>query len=374
MQRLPGSQCTSSLGLDWIDDGTLSLGKSSAPQPLGGAELTPEERERLLDLSQMVLDLAGFVDPTPFSDGSNAAISISRGDWFGAGLSGISLIPYVGDLAKIGKLGRWAQAVHKSVELARRNARFGERMRPVFAKLSNVLDQIPSSMLPESAQATLNRIKSELASVLGASMRLPRLALLEKYLQHGYRYIDELPLPPPPANAGALWSKLGAIEPGTEGAVLAERMARADNKVTLEMTLEASEFQARYKLAMAQLKEQLGEHAGDLWQDFGKKVWTRVSERYAGLLQGRVVAYTKYQGAHGVQAGILDKTGITRAIDEFGSVDTNAPILVDELWELSEILQRSPAVTSVEVVDVVTGLRRTMRREDVLRSVHAPSH
>ena len=374
MQRLPGPQCGSNLGLDWIDDGTTTLGKASAPQPIGGTELTPEERERLLDLSQMVLDLAGFVDPTPFSDGSNAAISISRGDWFGAGLSGISLIPYVGDLAKIGKLGSWAQAVHKSVELARRNARFSERMRPVFVKLASVLDQIPASMLPASAQGTLNRIKSELASVLGASARLSRVALLEKYLQHWYRYIDDLELPPPPANSGALWSKLGVIEPGTEGAVLAERMARADNKVTLEMTLEASQFQARFKLAVAQLEEQLGEHAGDLWKDFGTKVWSRVSQKYVGLLQGRVVAYTKYHGTRGVHEAILDRTNIPKAIDEFGSVDTNAPILIDELWELSEMLQRSPAVNSVDVVDVLTGFRRSMRREDVLRSVRAPSH
>ncbi|MDO5088132.1 MAG: hypothetical protein Q4D74_11090, partial [Comamonadaceae bacterium] len=56
--------------------------------------------ELALDLTQIGLDIVGIFDPTPISDGSNALISLFRGDFLGAGLSAVSMIPYVGDAAK----------------------------------------------------------------------------------------------------------------------------------------------------------------------------------------------------------------------------------------------------------------------------------
>lgn len=73
-----------------------------------------------LDKFQMGLDGVGIFDPTPISDGVNAIISGFRGDWAGAGLSGISAFPYFGDLAgKGGKAGRFAAkaaALKKKIE------------------------------------------------------------------------------------------------------------------------------------------------------------------------------------------------------------------------------------------------------------------
>ena len=65
--------------------------------------------ELALDVTQMALDIVGLVDPTPISDGANGLISLARGDWLGAGISAVSMIPYVGDAAKLGKLGRYAE-------------------------------------------------------------------------------------------------------------------------------------------------------------------------------------------------------------------------------------------------------------------------
>ena len=61
------------------------------------------------DVTQIALDIVGLVDPTPISDGVNGLISLGRGDWLGAGISAVSMIPYVGDAAKLGKLGRYAE-------------------------------------------------------------------------------------------------------------------------------------------------------------------------------------------------------------------------------------------------------------------------
>jgi hypothetical protein len=58
-----------------------------------------------LDRFQAVLDVLGVVDPTPISDGLNALIYASRGQWGNAGVSVLGIVPYVGDAAKTAKYG-----------------------------------------------------------------------------------------------------------------------------------------------------------------------------------------------------------------------------------------------------------------------------
>ena len=59
-----------------------------------------------------VADAAGVVDPTPISDGSSAVLSIMVGDYLDAGLSAVAvLVPYVGDLPKLRKLPKFADAL-----------------------------------------------------------------------------------------------------------------------------------------------------------------------------------------------------------------------------------------------------------------------
>ena len=47
----------------------------------GWDSFTEDEKEVLLDLGQLALDIIGIVEPTPFADSANAVISIARGDW-----------------------------------------------------------------------------------------------------------------------------------------------------------------------------------------------------------------------------------------------------------------------------------------------------
>lgn len=342
MQRTPGPLCSSGLGPDWIDHGTLALGKSPAPAASGSDSLTAEEQETLLDLTQLVLDLAGIVDPTPISDGSSALISLGRGDLLGAGLSGLALIPYVGDLAKVGKLGRWASTVQKTVGLVKRNARFAERVQPLLRQLLNILDQIPDRLVPGSARPALAKMKDDLKSVLGAQHRSLRVVTLNRYLQRWFKYIDELPMAAPPPDRAAFWSKLDGAQLNTEGADLAARLAVLEGKVTLEMTLESSKFVEHYKLAEAQLLELFGAQPADLWPEFGRKVWERVSEKYASMIHGKVTVY----GRVTTQGG--------------------APILGNELDVVSDIMLANPRIPSVDYVDVLTGERKYMTREMVL--------
>ena len=127
--------------------------------------LDEKQKELYLDLAQMSLDLVGIADPTPISDGSNTLISLFRGKWIDAGLSAISIVPYVGDLAKLGKLGKWAETISNTIEMAAKNSEFAEAVGPVLGKIGDTIDSIPERVfnkLPDSAQETLGAVKSKI--------------------------------------------------------------------------------------------------------------------------------------------------------------------------------------------------------------------
>jgi len=53
------------------------------------------------ELAKTAVDAAGIADPTPISDGISTVMSLAEGDFIGAGLSAVSILPYLGDaLAK----------------------------------------------------------------------------------------------------------------------------------------------------------------------------------------------------------------------------------------------------------------------------------
>ena len=76
------------------------------------AKVAKAKQDLALEIAQIAADTAGIVDPTPISDGVSAAISVARGDWWGAALSVVSMVPYAGDaIAKPIKAVRASKAV-----------------------------------------------------------------------------------------------------------------------------------------------------------------------------------------------------------------------------------------------------------------------
>ena len=92
-----------SLGLDWKGNYTL-------------------EGEDLLSAG---LDLVGIIDPTGVADAANAALQFRGGDYWGAGASLLGVIPYVGDLAKAGKIGKDSKIISDAIALSRNSAKKG---------------------------------------------------------------------------------------------------------------------------------------------------------------------------------------------------------------------------------------------------------
>lgn len=62
------------------------------------------------------LDIVGIVDPTGAADLANTALQAKNGDWLGASISAVGLIPYVGDVAKAGKVSKDVKIIENAVE------------------------------------------------------------------------------------------------------------------------------------------------------------------------------------------------------------------------------------------------------------------
>lgn len=151
------------------------------PNNVNGKPVDPGQLA--LDLTQMGLDIAGIFDPTPISDGSNAVISLLRGDFVGAGLSAVSIVPYVGDAAKLGKLGKWAETVSNGVELALKNSDFAKTAAPLLAKIADAIDAAPKKVfdaLPANAQKELLEMRAQIGKLPGAKPEGPPGSLAHK--------------------------------------------------------------------------------------------------------------------------------------------------------------------------------------------------
>ncbi len=135
-------------------------------------EASAGNTELAADLGQLGLDIVGIFDPTPTADLVNAGISAWRGDGWGAFLSVLSAVPYVGDLAKLGKLGKWAETVAKAVDAAAHNPTARAMLGPALRKVSDLIGALPAKAfdaLPASAKTTLLEMKGKIDGLLGVA-------------------------------------------------------------------------------------------------------------------------------------------------------------------------------------------------------------
>ena len=158
-----------------------------APEPVQAGKQPAgkhvDSRETMLDVTQVALDVVGIFEPTPVADGANTLISLGRGDWMGAGLSLAGVFPYVGDAAKLGKLGKWAETASNAVELALKNNEFAKAAGPHLKKIADAIDHAPKGMfdkLPADAQQKLLEMRATLGRLPGAAAEGPAGSLAHK--------------------------------------------------------------------------------------------------------------------------------------------------------------------------------------------------
>ena len=201
IQRLPDAAARRQL-LDEVAPHLPPRDLQDVQRELGQSPGKPQEidADLALDLAQIGLDIAGIFDPTPISDGANTLISLGRGDWLGAGLSAISMIPYVGDAAKLGKLGKYAQTVAKAIDAARANPALRQALAPGIQAIGDAIAKLPLDKLPESARKQLTTLKELTGIFAKESDTAARTAL---------RAADDVPTTGA-ARAGAAASRVGA--------------------------------------------------------------------------------------------------------------------------------------------------------------------
>lgn len=133
--------------------------------------LADEKRELLLDITQIGLSIVGIFEPTPFADGADGIISLFRGDFWGAGISAAGMIPYVGDLAKLGKLPKFLKIVERAVTIAKADAKFAESLRPALRTLKEALDKVPLDSLPKAAREQIQAMRGKIDEFFSAERR-----------------------------------------------------------------------------------------------------------------------------------------------------------------------------------------------------------
>ena len=103
------------------------------------------------------------------SDGANFLISLARCNWVDAVASAVSIVPYIGDLAKTAKLPRYIRSVRKAIDIARFDFKWARALRELFAKLKQVLDEcskLADDLLPDAAIKQLKALKDEIDNFL----------------------------------------------------------------------------------------------------------------------------------------------------------------------------------------------------------------
>lgn len=131
------------------------------------------QAELAVDVVQFALDIVGIADPSGAADLASGLISLGRGKWLDMAISGASMLPYVGDLAKTAKLPRYAKSIADAVKLGAKDHKFASQLKPALGRLKSALDKVPLDRLPASSRTQILRIKTDIETFLKRRMYNP---------------------------------------------------------------------------------------------------------------------------------------------------------------------------------------------------------
>ena len=281
IQRLPDAAARRQL-LDEVAPHLPPRDLQDVQRELGQSPAKPQgiDADLALDLAQIGLDIAGIFDPTPISDGANTLISLGRSDWLGAGLSAVSMIPYVGDAAKLGKLGKYAQTVAKAIDAARANPALRQALAPGIQAIGDAIAKLPLDKLPESARKQLTTLK-ELNGIFAKES--------DTAARTAWKAADDVPATGA-ARAGAAASRVGAqpawgkylndIKAQTGLAVSPKQQklideALAKNDYTRLSTAESKAHRAQFNKVKNELITQWEKQTGQSWPRYTEDLYSK---------------------------------------------------------------------------------------------------
>ncbi|CAA0176771.1 hypothetical protein NACSLCCMFF_190038 [Tenacibaculum maritimum] len=97
------------------------------------------------DILTAGLDIVGVVDPSPVSDGLAASLEFKNGNYGSALLSGAGIIPYIGDVGKLGKIPKHVKTINKAIESAKTvhgNSKLSEKAQHVYEIVNKTTNKV----------------------------------------------------------------------------------------------------------------------------------------------------------------------------------------------------------------------------------------
>ena len=86
----------------------------------------------------------------------------AAGDFFGAGLSGIGVLPYLGDAAKLAKIPKWIKTVQKAAKVGKTSKAVRKIALPVFERALEGMKKIPKDKVPDAVWENIVKFKKAL--------------------------------------------------------------------------------------------------------------------------------------------------------------------------------------------------------------------
>ncbi len=129
------------------------------------------QKELAFELGQTVIDAAGIIDPTPISDSISAMMSLSKGDYVGAALSTVSIVPYIGDA-----LGKPIKEAHNA-----------QRIAQLERKIEGLVKQL-KELAPERVAKAAENLTEAVAK--GRATLIEKIEKGHSLLRHGPELVD----------------------------------------------------------------------------------------------------------------------------------------------------------------------------------------
>ena len=98
-----------------------------------------------LDVVQMALDIVGIFEQSGVADATSGFISLLRGDLVGFAISAASILP-IGDIAKVGKFGKYASSMKELVAIALKNPTLAWSLRKPLRQIKDALNGLGGLM------------------------------------------------------------------------------------------------------------------------------------------------------------------------------------------------------------------------------------
>ncbi len=255
---------------------------------------------------EIAVDIVGAIDPTPISDTIGAKMAIDRGDYLCAGMSFLSILPFLGDA--IGKTAKGARMIVKindlrtrlknsmrvlkalegRVAMAKKFAveKFTKHLNSLKPRAKNIMrKQVSKYLLETASNAGINPQHLNNWRVFCAHSNPPKLAIIRKRNKEGVRLELDARYSPKP-----VWCKLKTAKDGPhKGAVVyPKRGDFATDAEFKDMVAHAEKLKREFQCTFTPdgsggVLQRLG---GKFHSDFDKKGVYDIKPLYGGGTRG----------------------------------------------------------------------------------------